>query len=495
MRIGTTVAAAAAMGMLGGCAVIDPRISSGPEEGGYCMPTHAGVDAPRGTGNCPPGYQRVYGGYRNRVGTADHFHHAVAFLRDRRGAMETRDRELAQLNAWSRIVTLGGLGTAVGGTAFQANGTLLAASVLTGAAGYAVGTGFAPPQMRGVLLAGIEALNCVETKAFSARTDPLGSTATTPGRAGRGSGATPGTLQQKAIDARTAAAAVRAAARSPALANLPDGSDAQQAVRNALAGADQVEAAANTVRTGNVAGNLIANAVFERTLAIVGEVNRQMIQATPDLNAIVTLARGAHGLAVNAVADAKQANAAGNADLATGAAQATTAAAGVKGTSAVAQSGAVTAMAASSLNVSPSDAQDAVATALVKLAAESTTAANAGKDLLTALEETRSAALARISSCSFELHDGTADIALSPASLDIPAASSGGTVSVSGGRGPYRVTQTGAETRMRPASELSTGVVQILRNGAAAGTTATFLVEDFGQRSARPATLTVTVAR
>lgn len=484
------VAAAAALSLLGGCAVVDPRIAAGPEEGGYCMPERAGPGARDHDRGCPPGFRRLYGGYRNRVGTADHFHHAIALLRDRRREMELRDRELAQLNAWSRIVTLGGLGTAVGATAFQGNGTLVAASVLTGAAGYAFGTAFATPGMRGVLLAGIEALNCTETKAFSARVDPLGTTL--PARV-RGAAPPAGALQSLAMAARAAAAEVRAAAGSPALASLPPGSDAQQAVRNALAGAEQVEAAANTIRSGNVAGNLIANAVFERTLAIVGEVNRQMMQSTPDLNAILALARGAQGLAVNAVADAKQTNAGGNADLMTGAAQADTASRGIRAGSPAAQAGEATAMAAASLNARPEDSVDPLADALAVLSRKARAAADAGGRLLTALEETRNAAVARIAACSFEHQDGSADIALAPAMLELRGNETTGTVVATGGRGPYRVTGTGAETPMRPATELSTGTIVIQRNRAGANTTATFLVEDFGQRTAKPATLTVKV--
>lgn len=469
---------------LSGCAVLEPRISVGPEDSGYCMPVDAGR---RGQGRslsyslferrCPPEFERRYGGYRSFMGTADHFHHAIALLRDRRLQMERRDTELARLDAGARLLAFGAVGTVLGGLALSGTRDLVTIASLAAGGAVAGTASFAPRTLREVLQAGIRSLSCVESKAFSARIAP----------------------QVTQEDARPAGQAERKLAEAiadPAFANpsaLP--ADTQRALGNAedvLAGLGRALAA---TRAGHASGPLIANAVYERTLAIVNGVNAELMRSTPTIEAVIALARGSAGLAVDGLGDTAQqlTNTISRAREAQGqagirAAAATPAAPGTQnlltqGGQPAPEDGAARAA---------REAAEALRLASSRLADAAGEAASAAAELLGKLNATRSANVVQISACAFEAADGSAGLAFSPAGvIELPRNGSA-TVVISGGRGPYRVTRTGAETPIT-AAEFTLGPLNIGARNAPVGTSSTFVVQDLGNPTVPAGTITARV--
>jgi hypothetical protein len=453
--------------VLSGCAVLEPRISVGPEDTGYCMPVNAGQPGQGSSvsysifeGRCPPGFARRYGGYRSFTGTADHFHHAIALLRDRRLEMERRDTELARLDAGARLLAFGAVGTVLGGLALSGTRDLVTIASLAAGGAVAGTTSFAPRTLREVLQAGVRALSCVESKAFSARIAPQ-------------------VTQQQAAAAREAQAELARAIADSAFANRAALSDEMQ---TALTNANEIVVglgrALAASRAGQASGPLIANAVYERTLAIVNQVNAELMRTTPTIEAVIALARGSAGLAVDGVSDT--------------AGQLTAAI-----SSARAVEGQALAGAAAPITMAANQADPALMVRAIEagrnLSRAAEKAANAGASLLTSLDASRSSGVAQISACGFELAEGSAGLSLSPAGTVEVASNGSKTVLVSGGRGPYRVTRTGAETRITT-PEFSLGPVIITARGAAAGSSAAFLVQDLSNPTVPALTIAVQVA-
>lgn len=467
---------------LSGCAVFDPRLPAGPEESGYCTPFDAFPpiererEMPRVRG-CHPGFRRHYGAFRNRIGTADHVEQALALLRDRRFRMAERDRELAQIGAVGRVVTFGGLGTAAGAAAFGANRSLIVGGGLAGGAGYGLATGFATPGMRQVLAAGIDALNCVESKAFSARIQPLEAVAAGADASGSAPSVKRRDAQGRASALTGAAKSAREAAvatqQTAARALASDDVRIRAAANTAMQAAQQLLAAVETVRSGRVMGARIAAAVYERTLDIVNATNRELENATPNPDAIVALARGSAGLAVDGTADARQA------------------ASGAVETGVQASTTAVRASEALEKAAAPS--ADEAAKELRAIASDTERMTTRAAHLLTQLNEQQASALAQISGCAFEDAEGSAPLTVSPAKAVEVATGQTATFVVSGGRGPYRVTRTGLGRRTTGnPPEFSTGAVSVGAQALSTGETGTWLVEDFGNRAVAPVTLSVT---
>ncbi len=458
LTAGCAMLGAGAM-LLGGCAVLEPRISGGPEDNGYCVPQHAGAaSATILPGDCPPGFRREYGAHGHRMGTADDFNQVIAFLRDRRAEMERRDAELARLDAAGRLLAFGGVGTAVGGLALRGTRDLVAISGIAAGGGYGASAAFAPRGMREVLQAGIRALACIDAKAFSARIRP---------QLRNG-----GSAQMTAAEQRLAATLAKpelAPAQRPAM---------PEPTRQALEQADRVLARLQAARAaatgGRASGPLIAVAVYQRTLEILGQVNTELMRATPSTDAVMALARGSAGLAVDGVADTARAY---NAAVA----------------QAVTVGGDINAQRASGQALtSDADKQSGAAQALGDVAAALQALPQPAAEEISRLDAAGADGLAQIIACGFEHAEGTAALSFAPAGpIDI-AASETQVVMVTGGRGPYRVTRLGADVKIA-APEFTTGPIAITSNGAAAGTASTFMVQDLGNGTAAAATLVVRV--
>lgn len=473
--------------MLSGCAVLEPRISVGPEDTGYCMPVNAGQSGQGGSvsyslfeGRCPPGFERRFGGYRGFTGTADNFHHAIALLRDRRLEMERRDTELTRLDAGARLLAFGAVGTVLGGLALSGTRDLVTIASLAAGGAVAGTASFAPRTLREVLQAGIRALSCVESKAFSARIAPQ-------------------VTQEDAQPARQAERKLAQAVADPAFANRPAlPADTQRALANAddvLAGLGRALAA---TRAGQASGPLIANAVYERTLAIVNGVNAELMRSTPTIEAVMALARGSAGLAVDGLGDTAQQlnNTISRAREAQGQA-------GIRATSGTPAAPATPNLLSLGGQPAPEDgaaraareareAAEALGLASSRLADAAGDAATAGAELLSKVSAARSAGVAQISACAFEVAEGSAGLAFSPAGvIELPRNGSA-TVVISGGRGPYRVTRTGAETPIT-AGEFTLGPLNITARNATVGASSTFVVQDLGNPTVPPGTITARV--
>jgi len=445
-----------------GCAVFDPHIQTGPEQG-YCYAS-AGIRS-GASGGCPENHRRHHAWTGSRE-TGAHLDEALAFLRDRRRQMTERERELAQLGAVSRAgLAVAGL-TAVGAAAFGAPRDLIISAGLGTGAAYVAGNGFAPQAMRDVYNAGAAALSCVETRALSARITPQN----WERERRRKLALAVGELSRRVEQARRFQSTASEAQKAQLEIMLEQAEIAlrsAQSVNGNLSGAP-------------LSGPLIANALYDRTLAIVIQVNSEIDRATPGLDAIMELALNSTGTSLNGVADtvaalSQCASAARKAERgATGDAgsgdqspsggspapqNAAGAAAGTKTTSSVAPQ---TAQEASQL---VAHASRRLAEALEALTAE---VGSLSQDPLT-----------QIRSCAFQQSVGRG-LTISPSAAPLIArGNQSGTISVSGGRGPYRISRTGTgEAKLLIEPEYSPGQFTLRNTGAAAGSSATFLLTD-----------------
>ena len=241
---------------------------------------------------------------------------------------------------------------------------------------------------------------------------------------------------------------------------------------------------------------MIGNAVYERTLSVVNAVNREMTRTTPDLNAVLAIARGSAGLAVNGLADTTQGLSAAISGLRSVQPTAEVTAAPVASPRAEPRAGEPNTPASTALVQPPGTISPEEARTLDSLASQQ--AASDAAALLTALSQQNRAqvALTQISACAFEHAEGGGTLAFSPQNPITLAPGQPGVVNVSGGRGPYRVTGTGPQVAsIKVSAELTNGPIGITTTGAAEGQTASFLVEDVANRVVPPQTLTVVVAR
>lgn len=454
--------------LLSACAVVDPILPLGPEEG-YCYPsTRAtrGVSSPAATPapeldlrdhvlRCPPGHGRNYAlvGERN---TAIHLDEALAFLRDRRRRMSERERQLVQLDGAARVGVAAGTLTAIGAAAFGARPDLVLGTGLATATSYVAGYGFAPATMRNVYNAGVAALSCVETRALSAHITPL----EVPPR------------QRAALEValRHLEEQLEAARRQQATTTPPD-----PALQHAIDQADEVVRSARTGLSGlggqSLAGPLIANAVYDRTLAIVIQVNSEVQRATPNLDAIMNLARQAGGASLDGVADSTAAL--------RNASRIPSPQPDRTGEPAIEQT----------------PPERTAAGMIDRLRAKADATAEAASRLADALAQAPQQRLAQVRACAFQQVEGrglTLTPGTTPSIAPVTAARpTTAVLAVAGGRAPYRISATGngaAELRAEP--EFSPGQFTLRNTGAGSGASASFLITDQGGESA-VVTLTV----
>ncbi|MBB3900146.1 hypothetical protein [Roseococcus suduntuyensis] len=464
MRHAITTACLA--GLLSACAVVDPILPLGPEEG-YCYPSpRATRDATAATPapefdlrdhvlRCPPGHGRNYAlvGERN---TAIHLDEALAFLRDRRRRMSERERQLVQLDGAARVGIAAGTLTAIGAAAFGARPDLVLGTGLATGTSYVAGYGFAPATMRNVYNAGVAALSCVETRALSAHITPL----QVPQR------------ERAALDValRHLVEELDAARRQLEATTPPD-----PALNLAINQADEVMRSARAGLSGlggqSLAGPLIANAVYDRTLAIVIQVNSEVQRATPNLDAIMNLARQAGGASLDGVADS----------------------------TAALRNASRTPSPPSDRTGQPTTEQTpperTAAGTIDRLRAKADATAEAASKLADALTQAPQQRLAQVRACAFQQVEGRG-LTLTPGTTPSIAAATAArptttVLAVAGGRAPYRISATGngaAELRAEP--EFSPGQFTLRNTGAGAGASASFLITDQGGESA-VVTLTV----
>lgn len=460
MRHAITTACLA--GLLSACAVVDPILPLGPEEG-YCNPSTRTTRSPTPGAptqeadwrdhvlRCPPGHGRTYavGGERN---TALQLDEALAFLRDRRRRMSERERQLVQLDGAARVGVAAGTLTAIGAAAFGARPDLVLGAGLATGTSYVTGYGFAPVAMRDVYNAGVAALSCVETRALSAHITPL--RVPEP--------------QRTALEAalRYLAAELEGARRQLEASTAPD-----PALEYAIKQADEVLVSARAGLSGlggqSLAGPLIANAVYDRTLAIVIQVNSEVQRATPNLDAIMNLARQAGGASLDGVADS----------------------------TAALRNASRTASPPPDRTGQPATEQtppERTAAGMIdRLRARADATAEAAGKLADALAQAPQQGLAQVRACAFQQVEGRG-LTVTPGTTPTIAPNTATTVlAVAGGRAPYRISATGngaAELRAEP--EFSPGQFTLRNTGAQAGASASFLITDQGGQSA-VVTLTV----
>jgi hypothetical protein len=289
------IAAAALPLALGACAVFDPHIPVGPEAG-YC---YASSRTSQGSAfdGCPAGSVRhvAWSGERTPGISLDE---SLALLRDRRRRMAEREAELARIDAGTTVAAFAGALAAAGGAILGAANNFVAWTGFAAAGSLAANQGFATSGMRDVYNAGVVALSCVEARALSARIGAPLDADTRPLAAAR-------------VGLASALASLEAQPLPSAAAEATDLRAALRLGRDTLARIDAVLAAA---RGGRLSGPQIATAVYDRTLAITAQVNREIDRATPSAEAVHALARAVGAASVDAKAD--------TAAAATGAAQA-----------------------------------------------------------------------------------------------------------------------------------------------------------------------------
>lgn len=459
------IATACLAGLLSACAVVDPILPLGPEEG-YCHPVARTARGAPGTApaqpsdfrdhalRCPPGHGRTYAvGDRT---TALQLDEALAFLRDRRRRMSERERQLVQLDGAARVGIAAGTLTAIGAAAFGARPDLVLGAGLATGTSYVAGYGFAPAAMRDVYNAGVAALSCVETRALSAHITPLG-------------------VPERPRAALEAALNHLAAELQGARRELDTTTPPNPALQEAIEQADEVRRSARAGLSGlggqSLAGPLIASAVYDRTLAIVIQVNSEVQRATPNLDAIMNLARQAGGASLDGVADSTAAlrNAA--------------------------RPPAPPAPLAEAQPSRPTDAERVAAGIMDRLRAKADATAEAASRLADALAQAPQQRLAQVRACAFQQVEGRG-LTLTPGTTPTIAPATAATpatavLAVAGGRPPYRISATGnGAAQLRAEPEFSPGQFTLRNTGAQPGASASFLVTDQGGESA-VVTLTV----
>jgi hypothetical protein len=404
---------------------------------------------------CPAGTRlhRAWVGARETGGNLDE---SLAFLRDRRREMVRRENESARLASITRVGAVGGVLMAVGGGLFGASRDFIVGSGLGSGASYTVQQGFAAQSVRDVYNAGVAALSCIEARAISARMAPV-------------AGAS---AERAALAARIAS--VEAGLRSLPAPSAGTGTPAEasataQYLTAAREATTQSRAALSNLDGGALSGPLIANAVYDRTMAIVVQVNNEVDRATPDTTAIMNLARSATATSLNGVADTVQALS--EAGRAVREARATTPAAATP---------------APDPTPAPATARadaETLAEARQTLDRPLADLQQAATNLQDAVARLRGSGIVQVRACAFQQADGQGlTVSAQPESVVAP----GGAVvfEATGGRPPYRLTRVGQGAASLIAEpEMSTGAFAIRAQRAAANDSATFLLTDMAGAS------------
>jgi hypothetical protein len=430
---------------LAGCSVFDPHIPVGPEAG-YCFAAQ-GIRGGSAFDGCPDGTRRHVAWAGERT-PGIHLDETLAFLRDRRRRMAEREAELARIAAGTRAGAFGGALAAAGGAVLGAANNFIAAASFGAAGSLAANQGFATQGMRDVYNAGVAALSCVEARAMSARSAPF-------------SGPWVNDVAKARRDLDAALSGARA--NPPEDGQTPEGNDYARAIRDGVAALASLDALLAAANTGALSGPAIANAVFDRTLAIVIQVNHEIDRATPSAEAVMALARGAGTVGVSPAADI-----AGTAD---GAARNSMSGAGA----AESQPARAAASAANTARGAPPDGGAVAALGTLNMAlVEASAAARSAAQAAAAANIPPSIS---VRACAFQIAGGDG-MTLSPARLVLERGKGSETVVVTGGRPPYRISATGAVASGFSASpEYSPGSFAIARSAGRTGS-ATFLVSD-----------------
>jgi hypothetical protein len=433
--------------LLAGCAVVDPHIPVGPEAG-YCYASSRTAAAGGSLfDGCPTGSVRHVAWAGERT-PGLHLDESLALLRDRRRRMAEREAELARIDAGTTVAAFAGALAAAGGAILGAANNFVAWTGFAAAGSLATNQAFATQGMRDVYNAGVVALSCVEARALSARL-PAGARLDTSAL----SALSTSRLNLAAALAR--AEAVTQPTDPPGVTN--DFRAAITAGRAALAQIDTTLAAA---AGGPLSGPQIAVAVYDRTLAITSQVNREIDRATPSAETVLALARAVGAPTLDAKADTAgaSADAAKTAGESAGRAESEPAMAAARAAT----------------------GGDGV-TALNDLRRTANAAADNANRFAATLRASPGASLAEIRACAYDQALGEG-MTLSGNALTLAAGSSSGTVAVTGGRPPYRISATGQNPAGITASpEYSPGAFAVSRGAGRRGT-ATFLIQDQGDQ-------------